>query len=140
NNKWDVEYAQQQLAAREPLRKLFPRFGAAFSRKMKAKLPAAQQRVARPGDQQPSPIGEALLARIQANIDKGDWAAAMRDINPRLGGNPRDPQLLTWHALCSLELGAPEIARRQLTRALYARPLDGELYALRAAAAAATGD
>lgn len=140
NNKWDVEYANQQLAAREPLRKTFPRLATAFSQKMKAKLPAAQQRAARPVDPQQSRVSEALLARIKSSIDKSDFAAAMRDINPLLSGNPSDPQLLTYHALCSLELGAPEIARRQLTRALYTWPLDGDLYALRAVAAAQIGD
>jgi tetratricopeptide (TPR) repeat protein len=39
-----------------------------------------------------------------------------------------------------LNAGAPEIARRQFTRALYTWPADGELYAWRAVAAARTGD
>src|SRR5690606_28032016 len=58
NNQWDVEYANQQLANRVPLRKTFPRLASAFSQKMKAKLPAAQQRAARPADPQQSRVSE----------------------------------------------------------------------------------
>jgi tetratricopeptide (TPR) repeat protein len=141
NNKWDVEYANQQLANRVNLRKQFPGFGAAFSQKMKARLPAAQQRAERAAEQGAAALlSEALMARIKANVDRSDYEAAMRDINPLLSGSPSDPQLIVYHGLCKLELGAPAVARTQFTRALYTWPLDGELYALRAVAAAQTGD
>jgi tetratricopeptide (TPR) repeat protein len=143
NNKWDVEYANQQLANRDKLRKAFPAYGAAFSKKMKAKLPADQRGRSVPDPElaaRQAKISQALMARIKVNVDRSDFAAAMRDINPLLAGNPSDPQLIVYHGLCSLDLGAPEIARRQFTRALYKWPLDGELYALRAVAAARTGD
>ncbi|MGH7214888.1 MAG: tetratricopeptide repeat protein, partial [Tepidisphaeraceae bacterium] len=139
NNKWDLDYAKQQLANRDNLRKAFPRLGTAFSHKMKAKLPAGRQRISVDNADQQK-ISDALMARIKQNIDKPDYAAALRDINPLLAGNAKDLQLLLYHGICTLNLGAPGIARRQLTRALYNWPLQGDLYAMRAVAAARTGD
>jgi Tfp pilus assembly protein PilF len=139
NNKWDMDYAKQELAKRDALRKDFPRYGTAFSQKMKSKLGVASN-PSREGGADQQKLSDALLSRIKANVDKGDYEAALRDINPLLMGNANDPQLIVYHGLCKLHLGAPEIARKQLTRALYTWPLDAELYALRAVAAARTGD
>lgn len=139
NNKWDVDYANQELAKRDALRKDFPRYGSAFSQKMKTKLGVAPGRTA-DGAADQQRISDVLLERIKTNVDTRNYAAALRDINPLLAGNQNNPKLIVYHAVCKLNLGAPEIARRQFTRALYYWPLDGELYALRAVAAARTGD
>lgn len=139
NNQWDVEYANQELAKRDKLRPTFPRFGASFAQKMKSKLPANQRRAPSQASEGRT-VSDALVARIKANVEKQDYAAALRDLNPLLAGNLNDPQLLAYHGICTLNVGAPEIARRQLTRAIYLFPLEADLYAYRAVAAAQTGD
>lgn len=143
NNKWDVEYANQQLAKRQTLVASFPRYGKAFSQKMKAQLPAGQQQSAATDPeaaQRQASLSKAVMARIKSNVDKSDYVSAMHDINPMIAAGASDPQLLVYHGLCALHLGAPDIARRQFSRALYKWPLDGNLYALRAVASAQTGD
>lgn len=137
NDPADVEYARQQLAKRDQLRVGFPRLAGSFTERVKSKLPAGQRRQ---GDPAKMAISDALLARIQSNIQQQQFALAQREINPLLRGNPNNPQLMVYHAICALNLGAPEIARRQFTRALYSTPMDGDLYAQRAVAAARTGD
>ncbi len=143
NNQADLDYARQELAKRDGLRAGFVQLATSYSQRMKSKLPAGQRGAGQRGivpAQEAQAVSDALMARIKVSVDRGDYAEALRDINPLLAGNADNTQLIIYHGLCTLNLGAPEIARRQFTRALYAIPLDPELHALRAVAAAQTGD
>jgi tetratricopeptide (TPR) repeat protein len=90
-------------------------------------------------------VGTAMLDRVVALHDSGDYAAAFNGLAPLLEASPEDPRLLALHADCLLGLKDYSGAREEWTRVLTANRLAGNpdlpaAYVGRARAAAAMGD
>lgn len=87
------------------------------------------------------PAANALVrARVSAALDRGDWPAALKDLNVLRRTAPDDVRLRGEFARCLLGLGDAWHAREEFTRVLSLDPLWGAGYAGRAQAASILGD
>ncbi|MBI5821616.1 MAG: hypothetical protein HZA88_21820 [Verrucomicrobia bacterium] len=116
---------KQQVAVREPVKKLFPEAARAYAQRHKATGPAANQLV---------------IARMKLTMARGDWAAALNDLGVLRQTEPDDAVLRGDMARCLLGGGDALHAREEFTRALCIQPLWADGYLGRAQAAAMLGD
>ena len=123
---------RNQLTKDQLIAQMFPRLAATF---------VERHHVASTG----GVVATALLDRVIALHDQGDYAAAFNALEPLIHGSPEDLRLLALRADCLLGLKDYSGAREELTRILTANRLAGNpdlagAYLGRARAAAAMGD
>lgn len=110
---------------KEPVRTLFPEVAAQYATRHR-------------------PAGEAtyhfVMARVKASIERGDYAAAARDLRSLRQAAPDDPQVVASMAMWLLGVGKAPGARQEYTRGLTSQPFWVEGYLGRAQAAAMLGD
>jgi len=121
-----VKLTREALVAQE-----FPRLGVAF---------AARRRGAAGGG-----LAEAIYTRAMALMNRDEYAATLKQLEPLLEASPNEPRYLALQAGCLLELKDYSGARRLWTRLLTTNLLAGNPdqpagYLQRARAAAAMGD
>jgi regulator of sirC expression with transglutaminase-like and TPR domain len=121
---WDRQ-SSRSVPVREPVRRLFPDAGRAYAQRHQAT------------GREP---GEAIAARMRASLERGDCAAAMKDIQSLRRAAPEEPELRGAWASCLLAQGDALHARQEFTRTLNLMPLWPEGYLGRAQAAAMLGD
>ena len=104
----------------------FPKAGLLFAERRKASAPPE--------------VAGMVLERVKASISKGDYAAAIGDLDSLLAGSPRDDSLILLHADAALALGDYSGSRFDYTRVLTDQPARAAAYVGRAKAAANLAD
>ena len=117
--------ARQQVAVREPVKKLFPEAARTYALRHKTAGPAANTLV---------------QSRMASSMQRGDWMAALNDLNVLRRTAPEDLALRGDVAWCLLGVGDALHAREEFTHVLSVQPLWTAGYLGRARAAAALGD
>ncbi|MGA2498440.1 MAG: hypothetical protein ABSH20_11900 [Tepidisphaeraceae bacterium] len=115
---------RQQVAVKEPVRKLFPQAARAFAERHKASGPGAEA---------------AVMDRMKTSMVRRDWPAAIRDLISLRQSAPQDLALRQYWALALLGAGNALEARAELTHVMSVQPLWAEGYLARAQAAAIIG-
>ncbi len=115
----------RRVEAKEPVKILFPEAAAQYAKLHRPAGPAAFQLV---------------MARVKANIERSDFAAAARDLRSLRQANLDDPQVVASTAMWLLGVGNAPGARQEYTRALTSQPFWIEGYLGRAQASAMLGD
>ncbi len=108
-----------------PVKRLFPEAARAYARRHEATGAAA---------------GAAVAERARTDLGRGDFAAALRDLQLLRRTKPDDPELRGKWAQALVGAGDGLRAREEFTRVLAIQPLWAEGYAGRAQAAAIIGD
>ena len=116
---------RQQVAVNAPVKKQFPEAARLYAERHKATGAEATALVAQ---------------RVQAALQRGDWAAALPDLRILRRAAPDDPALRGQWASCLLGIGDAYHAREEFTHALCLEPEWAAGYLGRAQAAAILGD
>lgn len=116
---------RQQVAVTAPVKKQFPEAARLYAERHKAAGAEASALVAQ---------------RVQAALQRGDWAAALPDLRILRRAAPDDAALRGQWASCLLGIGDAYHAREEFTHTLCIEPLWREGYVGRAQAAAFLGD
>jgi Tfp pilus assembly protein PilF len=137
SSRYEGEYfdlaTNERVHTTEPVRRNFKRAAEMFVARHK------QPGMGDDGGGTSGAVASALLDRARQQIDQGQFAAAMSDVQNLLRASPKDTNVLELHARCALGLGDALTAREEFTRVLTADTRKASAYLQRARAQAMIG-